>query len=261
MLETANLGTVMSESDPVVRFRISSHMLTRAPLFARTFSGHSTSVQSRKADITARLPTTPTPYICEDGTEVKLYRMPQHEVNRLRSLEILMHAAHMHNDMVPEEVRFEQFAAIAECPIRYKSTSALKRIAEHKWLSQWTHYDMPDGLLVISYVFDYGTLKIDAQPCITHASRQVCDLSSDFRTAIADIYNSVTGLDFIDIDKKNHVATDFIGIAASDVISMEGTTFPDSIRFQILGEIDSISDLYAAAQINRVFTKRIELMK
>lgn len=82
--------------------------------------------------------------------------MPQQEFNRCGSLEILLHAAHMHNDKVPRDVTFEQFVAIAECSLRYKSTTPLELAVEHRWLPQWMHKgadDMPDGLLIISYAF------------------------------------------------------------------------------------------------------------
>lgn len=82
--------------------------------------------------------------------------MPQQEFNRCGSLEILLHAGHMHNDKVPRDVTFEQFVAIAECSLRYRSTSPLELVVEHRWLPQWMHKgadDMPDGLLIISYAF------------------------------------------------------------------------------------------------------------
>lgn len=82
--------------------------------------------------------------------------MPQKELNKLGCMEILLHAAHMHNDAVPREVSFEQFVAIAECCLQYKSTSPLELVVEHRWLPQWMHKgadEMPDGLLVISYAF------------------------------------------------------------------------------------------------------------
>lgn len=145
-------------NDPVLRFRVSSHMLAEtSPIFARMFSGHSGSLQVHDDDdVNALLPPPPTRYICKDGTEAKLYRMPQRELNTLGSIEILLHAAHMHNDKVPREVSFEQFVAIAECCMRYKSTSPLELMVEHRWLPQWMHKgadEMPDGLLVISYAF------------------------------------------------------------------------------------------------------------
>ncbi|KAF4464129.1 hypothetical protein FALBO_9042 [Fusarium albosuccineum] len=158
ILEFANNGPECGINDPVFRFRVSSYMLAEtSPIFARMFSGHSSSLHLYDDDdISVMLPSPPTKYICKDGTEVKLYRMPQVELNRLNSLEILLHAAHMHNEMVPREITFEQFVAIAECCMRYKSTSPLELVVEHRWMPQWMHKgadDMPDGLLVISYAF------------------------------------------------------------------------------------------------------------
>lgn len=128
-----------------------------SPIFARIFSGNAASLHLHEAeDISEQLPPPPTSYVCKDGCEVKCYRMPQHEVNRLGSMEVLLHAAHMHNELVPREVSFEQFVAIAECSMRYKSTSPLEIFVEHRWLPQWMHRgaeDMPDGLLAISYAF------------------------------------------------------------------------------------------------------------
>ena len=107
-------------------------------------------------DIHPHLPPPATKYICKDGAEAKLYRMPQIETNRLQCLEILLHAAHMHNEKVPKEVTFEQFVAIAECCMKYKCTSPLEMVVENRWLPKWMHKgadDMPDGMLAISYAF------------------------------------------------------------------------------------------------------------
>lgn len=158
ILEFANNPPEGNPGDPALRFRVSSYMLAEtSPIFARMFAGHSSSLHLYDDDdISQLLPSPPTKYVCKDGTEVKLYRMPQVELNRLNSLEILMHAGHMHNEMVPREVSFEQFVAIAKCCMRYKSTSPLELVVEHRWLPQWMHKgadDMPDGLLVISYTF------------------------------------------------------------------------------------------------------------
>lgn len=158
ILEFANLTPDSTGDEPVLRFRVSSHRLAdTSPIFARIFSGHHASLFLHdEDDITNQLPPPPSKYVCKDGFEAKLFRMPQYELNRHESLEILLHAAHMHNEQVPREVSFEQFVAIAECSIRYKSTSPLEMVVEHRWLPQWMHKgadDMPDGLLVISYAF------------------------------------------------------------------------------------------------------------
>ncbi|KAM6507888.1 hypothetical protein FSOLCH5_013087 [Fusarium solani] len=158
VLEFANTAPECGLNDPALRFRVSSYMLAEtSPIFARMFSGHSSNLHPNDDDdLSTLLPSPPTKYFCKDGSEVKLYRMPQVELNRLSSLEILLHAAHMHNERVPKEISFEQFVAIAECCMRYKSTSPLELVVEHLWMPQWMHKgadDMPDGLLVISYAF------------------------------------------------------------------------------------------------------------
>lgn len=419
ILEFANL----TADSAALRFRVSSYMLAEtSPIFARMFSGHSNSLHLHEAeDITDQLPPPPIQYTCKDGSEVKLYRMPQHEVNLLTSMEILMHAAHMHNEMVPREVTFEQFVAVAQCCMRYKSTSPLELVVEHRWLPQWMHKgadDMPDGLLVISYAFgsrqlftrmsksailnlederdlqskpwpqkikdkiwavrcakvaqvyacctstiqeyirpplrdlqeelepvsqsDLGSnLNMPAappKPAVTLSSPPrcpkgshscdaanlgwlmliynemnilpqilrpavlshlpeaepqprsvaqmvdilrrmpspaspihrggVCDPSPSFRTAIADIYNSITGLTLHDISGKSHgwalskhrmaepqmlVTAGLKRMAVNDHAYTVAHEFPDNVRFQILGWLDDIDDLHAVARTNRDF--------
>lgn len=157
-MEFANLHPDANGDEPVLRFRVSPHVLAEtSPIFARMFSGHGYSLHVHDSeDITSHLPSPPSRYYCSDGTEAWLYRMPQLETNQHQSMEILMHAAHMHNAHVPREVTFDQFVAIAQCSIQYKSTSPLELMVEHRWLPQWMHKgadDMPDGLLIISYAF------------------------------------------------------------------------------------------------------------
>lgn len=158
ILEFANTAPGCSHSDPAFRFRVSSYMLAEtSPIFARMFAGNSSSLHLYDDDdISSQLPLPPTKYYCRDGSEAKLYRMPQVELNHLDSLEILLHGAHHHSEMIPREIEFDKFVAIAECCMRYKSTSPLELVVEHRWLPQWMHKgadDMPDGLLVISYAF------------------------------------------------------------------------------------------------------------
>lgn len=386
------------------------------------FSGHAASLYLHEAeDIAEQLPPPPTRYICKDGSEVKLYRMPQHEVNRLGSMEVLLYAAHQHNDMVPREPSFDQFVAIAECSMRYKSTSPLEMIVEHKWLPQWMHKgadDMADGLVAISYAFGVRQLftrmsksvildlvdekdlrskpwpqkikdKIWAVRCakvaqvyacctstiqeyihsparnpgaepkrispaalgslmrdratpprpavtLTGSSRcpkgnlgcdaanlgwmmlalnemdllpqivrpsmmlhlpeadprprslaqmidmlrrmpspafpvhrsGVCDPGPPFRTAIADIYDSIAGLTLYDISGKSHgwalskremdepqsaVETGLERMAAHDRASTVAHELPDGVRLQILDELHDVDDLQAAARIDRSF--------
>ncbi|KAG6003155.1 hypothetical protein E4U21_002309 [Claviceps maximensis] len=431
MLEFANLGTGTSScGDPVLRFRVSSEVLANtSPIFARMFSGRSSSLHVHEAeDIQPYLPPPASPYMCRDGTEVKLYRMPHHETNQLQSFETLMHAAHMHTGRVPNEVSFERFVAIAECCLRHKSTSPLELVVEERWLPQWIVHrgaeDMADGFLVISYAFglrelfrstsksailnmvDEKDLQVKPWPqkikdkiwaircakldqiysCCTstvqeylrspgqnktpesecHTSSDVaissqrstsnlppppmamtlsssprcpkgshdcdaanlgwvllnfnemnllqhillpsvmshmqkleqpsrslahtvrilgmmsspvsathhggvCDPSFSFRTAIADIYNSVNGLTLHDISEKSHgwalsknrtadlqtiPATGLSRKSAEDDYAYTvAVGFPDSVRLQILSEVDDPSDLKAVAQISKAFFK------
>lgn len=171
VLEFAN---GVADEFPVLRFRVSSHLLAEtSPIFAQMFNGsamthagkETDARDSRQAlaespccdgDIMNELPPTPTRYVCKDGTEVNLFRMPQLELNLRHSLEILLHAAHMHNDKVPREIDFGSFVAIAEVSIRYQCTAPLELTVEYLWLPQWMHKateEMPAGLLLISYAF------------------------------------------------------------------------------------------------------------
>ena len=164
ILEFANNHPESTGSEPVLQFRVTSHMLAEtSPIFARIFSGHAKSLYLHDDDdINYQLPPPGTRYICRDGSEAKLYRMPQFETNDHQCMEILLRGAHMHNDQeIPREVTFEQFVAIAECCMRYKCTSPLELVVEHRWLPQWMHKgadDMPDGMLAISYAFGLRTL-------------------------------------------------------------------------------------------------------
>ncbi|KAI1126148.1 hypothetical protein F5Y10DRAFT_216681 [Nemania abortiva] len=154
MLEFANME---NEENPVFRFRVASDCLreTTSPIFRHMFSTYSRAELDE--DTRRNLPLLPpTRYICNDGSEVKLYRMPQTELNNQRSLEVLLHAAHGHHDRVPETVRIDQFAAIAEVCLRYQCTSPLELTVEHRWLPYWRDNATDDHFgeaLLISYVF------------------------------------------------------------------------------------------------------------
>ncbi|TQN68773.1 hypothetical protein CSHISOI_06700 [Colletotrichum shisoi] len=154
ILEFANIG---AEPLPVLRFRVSSFLLAEtSPIFERIFAKHSHIEMHDDEDVTDQLAPPPSPYICDDGTEANLYRMPQLESDSGHALTILLHAAHMHNDKVPREVSFEQLVAIADVCLRYRCTSPLELFVEHRWLPQWIHKsseDMPGGMLLISYAF------------------------------------------------------------------------------------------------------------
>ncbi|KJZ75838.1 hypothetical protein HIM_04662 [Hirsutella minnesotensis 3608] len=423
ILEFANVASEGAACDPVLRFRVSSYILAKtSPIFSRMFSAGSPKLQLHEAEnVEDQLPPPSTPYICKDGSEAKLFRMPQYEPNRLGSFEILLHAAHLHNDMVPRDVSFDQFVAISECCMRYKCTSPLELLVEHKWLPQWMHKgadDMPDGLLVISYAFGARQLftrmsksailnlvderDLQSKPwpqkikekiwavrcakmaqlyaCCTNAVQEyvrppsrdpgeqlplpspsdlrnrismpgaapkqgvtlsssprcpkgnhscdaanlgwmmltfnemsvlsevvrpavtmhlaeaetrprslaqmvdllrlmpspafpvhrggVCDPSPAFRTAVSDVYNSITGLTLHDIDGRSHgwalskhlahepqkvTTTGLSRMAAQDQAYTVAKELPDGVRAQILDELDEIGDLQATAQVSKDF--------
>ena len=126
ILEFANS---MSEIHPVLRFRVSSYMLIEAsPFFARILSS-SPSDSNSPLEMLEGSPPPPLKQLCRDGTEVKVYRMPQLELNKWEALTTLLHAAHMHNDHIPRQVKFYEFVSIAEVCLRYQCT------ALWKWLS------------------------------------------------------------------------------------------------------------------------------
>ncbi|KAH8662326.1 hypothetical protein BX600DRAFT_466187 [Xylariales sp. PMI_506] len=153
ILEFANKT---SEDYPVFRFRVSSHMLAEtSPIFAIMF-GDDELTRDVDTETACSLPPPPSQYVSRAKPEAKLYRMPQLELNAHGSLETLLHAAHLHNDMVPREIEYEKFVALAEVCMRYQCTSPVELSVEHRWLPQWVHKateDMPDGLLLVTYAF------------------------------------------------------------------------------------------------------------
>ena len=153
ILEFANAA---SEIHPILRFRVSSHLLAEAsPYFSQALSPTQQG-RSNSLDAMNDLPPAPSRHTCKDGMEVKVYRMPQIELNSHEALTILLHAAHMHNQKVPREIAFPVFVSIAEVCLRYQCTSPLELQVEYQWLPQWMHMageDSPDGLLLISYAF------------------------------------------------------------------------------------------------------------
>jgi len=153
ILEFANAA---SEIYPILRFRVSSHLLAEnSSLFSHILSPLH---QARNAplDMIGDLPPPPSRHTCKDGMEVKVYRMPQIELNENEALTILLHAAHMHRDKVPREIDFRVFVSIAEVCLRYRCTAPLEDKVEYQWLPQYVHMsgdEYRDGLLLISYVF------------------------------------------------------------------------------------------------------------
>jgi hypothetical protein len=89
--------------------------------------------------------------------------MPQLEFDTHSSLTILLHAAHLHNALVPRTITYEQFIALAEVSLRYRCTSPLEIYVEHRWLPQWIHkatVEMPYGWVVIAYAFGLRRLFV-----------------------------------------------------------------------------------------------------
>ncbi|KAE8454417.1 hypothetical protein EG329_000039 [Mollisiaceae sp. DMI_Dod_QoI] len=152
ILEFANAA---SQVHPILRFRVSSHLLAAAsPLFSQFLSPQ--KPENPPLDMMSQLPPAPSRHTCKDGMEVKVYRMPQIELNKHDSLAILLHAAHMHIPKVPRQVDFPVFVSIAEVCLRYHCTSPLELQVEYQWLPQWIHLigdDNIDGFLIISYAF------------------------------------------------------------------------------------------------------------
>jgi hypothetical protein len=395
ILEFANKA---SEDYPVFRFKVSSHMLAEtSPIFALMFN-HSLSTGIVDIEAASSLPSTPSRYTCKDGSEAMLFRMPQTELNVGKSFEILLHAAHMHNDVVPRDVGFDQFISIAEACMRYQCTSPLELSVEYRWLPQWMHKandDMPDGLLLISYAFGLRrlftrmtktailniadekdlqakswpqkikdkvwavrTAKIDQVYTCCHnaiqeylrcpsatipkpdpsnvlntpglvptssprcpkgshscdatslgwlmmvfnelhilphimrpstpyhyapapkrslnqivdslrfmasppqAHRGVCDFAPSFRTAMNDIYNSVSGLTLFEISGKHGWALSKHKSVLPQAVFKIGAPLPDleavkrareKVALTIMGHLDSIEDVYNAALINKTF--------
>jgi hypothetical protein len=157
ILQFSNL---LSPTQPVLRFRVSSHMLMAAsPYFSRILAPSNGRVGSFEEEVNT--PSPPRRQICNDGATVKVYRMVQNETNKYEALTTLLHACHFNNDKVPREVTFEEFVSIAEVCLRYECTSPLENIVDCRWLQQWMHKandSAPDGMLLISYVFGLRNL-------------------------------------------------------------------------------------------------------
>ena len=180
VLEFANAA---SGIHPVLRFRVSSHLLSEAStLFYHIFSPR-TQGKEAPLDLMAGLPGSPRREICKNGMEVKVYRMPQLELNHNESLTILLHAAHMHPQKVPREIDFSVFVSIAEVCVRYRCTSPIAMQVEYQWLPQWAHVtgdEYRDGLLLIGYAFgDQGMFKRMTKTAILNA---VDDADIDSKT-------------------------------------------------------------------------------
>lgn len=151
VLEFPNIA---SENLPIMRFRVSSHLLAAvSPLFSQFLSPQPGSAP---LDLANQLPPPPTKHVCKDGMEVKVYKMPQIEGNNHDALTILLHAAHMQRENVPRQIDFPTFVSIANVCLRYRCTKPLEMQVEYEWLPQWVHMvgnDDYDGFLLISYTF------------------------------------------------------------------------------------------------------------
>ncbi|KAH8803250.1 hypothetical protein F5884DRAFT_502023 [Xylogone sp. PMI_703] len=148
-----------SEGHPIMRFRVSSHFLLADT--SSVFYYALSQLENPPASLANELPPPPSRHICEDGTEVNLYKMPQMEFNKNKSLTILLHAAHLRNAKVPEEISFQTFVDIAEVCLRYRLPSPLELQVEYEWLPQWlseVSVDNPDGMVLISYAFGMRTI-------------------------------------------------------------------------------------------------------
>lgn len=148
-------GQEMMSTPVLLRFRVSSAMLAEtSPFFARLFA--------------TATPTIPPPHDSVAGKAGEeavqpIYHVPgRRETDAHDALTILLCAAHMQHDRVPEKVRFEQLVAIAEVCLRYECTAPVEMFVAHLWLPAWIHKaaaaagesdDGGDGLVLVSYVF------------------------------------------------------------------------------------------------------------
>jgi len=153
---------------PVLRFRVSSHVLREVSpqsLFAHILSdaapGNTLDFDMKTYKILSDLPPPPITQSLRDGTVVKVYRMPHTELNKHGSLTTLLQAAHLHHNKVPRDISFSEFVSIAEVCLRYRCTSPVQDKVEDRWLPKWVDRaadDMPDGFLLICYVFGENRL-------------------------------------------------------------------------------------------------------
>ncbi|KAL2062261.1 hypothetical protein VTL71DRAFT_6527 [Oculimacula yallundae] len=154
ILEFANAA---SESHPILRFRVSSHLLAAASPFFRQFLSPQKSGSGLLLEMIGELPPPPSRYTCKDGIETKVFQMPQLELNNNKALSLLFHAVHMHNSKISRQIDFQTFVSIAEVCLRYQCTAPLELQVEYQWLPQHVHTigddNNTDGLLLISYAF------------------------------------------------------------------------------------------------------------
>lgn len=158
ILEFGNKGP---EGYPILQFRVSSHHLAESSPFFSEMLFPKESVYSKGPSLERRLPTPPARHVSKDGIEVKVYRMPQIELNKHEALTIVLHAAHGHNVKVPRNIELPVFVSVAEVCLKYQCTSPLELHVEHRWLPPLlakAGEDSPDGLLLIGYAFGHREL-------------------------------------------------------------------------------------------------------
>lgn len=158
ILEFCNKGP---EGYPKLQFRVSSHHLAESSPFFAEMLLPKKSIFFRTPPMEGRLPAPPARHIGKDGTEVKVYRMPQIELNKHEAMTIVLHAAHGHNVKVPRHIEFPVFVSVAEVCLKYQCTSPLELHVEHRWLPPLlakAGEDSPDGLLLIGYAFGHREL-------------------------------------------------------------------------------------------------------
>ncbi|CAG8957700.1 hypothetical protein HYFRA_00000035 [Hymenoscyphus fraxineus] len=159
ILEFGNKGP---EDYPTLKFRVSSHHLAESsPFFAEMLLPKPSYTRNNSTD--GQFPGPPIRILNKDGTEVKVYRMPQIELNRHEALTMVLHAAHGHNTKVPRHIDFPVFVSVAEVCLRYQCTSPLELHVEHRWLPPLltntnASENSPEGLLLISYAFGHREL-------------------------------------------------------------------------------------------------------
>jgi hypothetical protein len=101
----------------------------------------------------------------------------------------------------------------------------------------------------------------------------ICDYAPNFRSAINDIYNSITGLTLEDItgikgwalSKRDDVRNRFSNATLQEVFELPatieqkepdpdpGATAEETISLKILSHLEDLQDLHAAAMINKAF--------
>lgn len=190
ILEFVN-RTTQRPSHQFIRFRVSSHLLSEAsPLFAQFLSPQRIQEET-PYEMIGQLPPPPSKYKCKDGSEIKLYRMPQVEFNENDALTILLQAAHMHHSKVPREVDFPLFVSIAEVCLRYNCTSPLELQVEYQWLPQWIHMisdENIDGFLLISYTFGLRRIftRMSKSTILNVANEEELQAKSSWPKAVRD---------------------------------------------------------------------------